>query len=58
MPGHKKPAMKKKNGMKNGNGSKMNGGSSNGLTAKQKKLPLALQKAILKSKKKRRNRSN
>jgi len=53
MPGHKKPTMKKKNGMKNKNGSKMNGGSSNGLTAKQKKLPPALQKAILKSKKKK-----
>jgi hypothetical protein len=47
---------KKKNGngnamKKNGNGMNGNGKSMNGLTAQQKKLPLALQKAILKKKK-------
>ena len=36
---------------KNGNGMNGNGKSMNGLTAQQKKLPLALQKAILKKKK-------
>ena len=57
MPMHKngmtKNGMKKKNGMKNGmkkNGMKKNGG---GLTAAQKKLPPALQKAIMAKKKKK-----
>ena len=36
---------------KNGNGQNGNGKSMNGLTAKQKKLPKALQQAILKKKK-------
>ncbi len=47
-------AMMKKNGngnaMKNGNGKNGNGKSKNGLSASQKKLPPALQKAILKKK--------
>ena len=47
---------KQKNGngnsmKKNGNGQNGNGKSMNGLTAKQKKLPKALQQAILKKKK-------
>jgi hypothetical protein len=42
-------AKKKKNG--NGNAMNMNGNGMNGLTAKQKKLPKALQQAILKKKK-------
>jgi len=54
------PMNKMKNGMmkKNGNGNTMkngkamngNGNGKNGLTASQKKLPPALQKAILKKK--------
>ena len=51
--GMTKNGMKKKNGMKNGmkkNGMKKNGG---GLTAAQKKLPPALQKAIMAKKKKK-----
>ena len=48
-------AKKKKNGngnamKKNGNGMNGNGNGKNGLTAKQKKLPKALQQAILKKK--------
>ena len=42
---------KTKNGMKNG--AKKNGNGMNGLTAAQKKLPKALQAAILKKKKKK-----
>ena len=42
---------KTKNGMKNG--TKKNGNGMNGLTAAQKKLPKALQAAILKKKKKK-----
>ena len=42
----------KKNGMKNGKKGKMQN-KMNGLTAAQKKLPPALQAAILKSKKKK-----
>ena len=48
--------VKKKNGnAKNGmkNGAKKNGNGMNGLTAAQKKLPKALQAAILKKKKKK-----
>ena len=49
MPYHSKP--KKKNGKKKKkNGKKKKSG--NGLTAAQKKLPMALQRAILKRKKK------
>ena len=50
MPYHYKP--KKKNGKKKKkkNGKKKKSG--NGLTAAQKKLPMALQRAILRSKKK------
>ena len=49
MPYHSKP--KKKNGKKKKkNGKKKK--SENGLTAAQKKLPMALQRAILKRKKK------
>ena len=62
MPGHKmkngmkktrgNATMMKKNGngsamKKNGNGKNGNGKAMNGLTAAQKKLPPALQKAIL-----------
>ena len=44
---------KKKNGNgKTKNGTKKNGNGMNGLTAAQKKLPKALQAAILKKKKK------
>ena len=46
-----KNGMKKKNGMKNG--MKKKNGNGNGLTAAQKKLPPALQKAIMASKKKK-----
>ena len=51
MHGNKKANGKKKP-MAGGAKKKMNG-NGNGLTAAQKKLPLALQKAILKSKKKK-----
>ena len=57
MPMHKakngmhKNVMKKKNGMKNG--MKKKNGNGNGLTAAQKKLPPALQKAIMAKKKKK-----
>ena len=48
---------KKNNGKKNGKpmsgGKKMSNGNGNGLTAAQKKLPMGLQQAILKSKKKK-----
>jgi len=55
MPKHKmKNGMMKKNGngntMKNGKAMNGNGNGKNGLTAAQKKLPPALQKAILKKK--------
>ena len=52
MPMHSKKTngMKKKNGMKKNGMKKKNG---NGLTAAQKKLPPALQKAILAKKKKK-----
>ncbi len=54
MPMHKngmtKNGMKKKNGMKNG--MKKNG-NGKGLSAAQKKLPPALQKAIMAKKKKK-----
>ena len=53
MHGNKKANGKKKP-MAGGAKKKMNGnGNGNGLTAAQKKLPPALQKAILKSKKKK-----
>lgn len=49
-----KKGMMKKNGngntMKNGKAMNGNGNGKNGLTAAQKKLPPALQKAILKKK--------
>tara|TARA_Y100001937_G_C7054432_1_gene300733 strand:+ start:544 stop:762 length:219 start_codon:yes stop_codon:yes gene_type:complete len=44
---------KTKNGMKNGNGKNGMKNGMNGLTAAQKKLPKALQAAILKKKKKK-----
>jgi hypothetical protein len=47
---------KKNNGMKKkpmSGGKKMSNGNGNGLTAAQKKLPMGLQQAILKSKKKK-----
>jgi hypothetical protein len=55
MPNKKmKNGMMKKNGngntMKNGKAMNGNGNGKNGLTAAQKKLPPALQKAILKKK--------
>ena len=54
MPMHKtKNGMKKKNGMKNGMKKKNGNGNGNGLTAAQKKLPPALQKAIMAKKKKK-----
>ena len=46
-----KNGMKKKNGMKNG--MKKKNGNGNGLTAAQKKLHPALQKAIMAKKKKK-----
>ena len=46
-----KNGMKKKNGMKNG--MKKKNGNGNGLTAAQKKLPPALQKASMAKKKKK-----
>ena len=55
MHSKKTNGMKKKNGMKK-NGMKKNGmkkKNGNGLTAAQKKLPPALQKAILAKKKKK-----
>ena len=57
MPMHKakngmhKNCMKKKNGMNNR--MKKKNGNGNGLTAAQKKLPPALQKAIMAKKKKK-----
>ena len=54
MPMHKtKNGTKKKNGMKNGMKKKNGNGNGNGLTAAQKKLPPALQKAIMAKKKKK-----
>ena len=51
MHSKKTNGMKKKNGMMKKNGMKKKNG--NGLTAAQKKLPPALQKAILAKKKKK-----
>jgi len=51
--GMMKNGMKKKNGMKNGMKKNRGNGNGNGLTAAQKKLPPALQKAIMAKKKKK-----
>ena len=49
----KNRGMMKKNGMKNGMKKNRGNGNGNGLTAAQKKLPPALQKAIMAKKKKK-----